>query len=474
MVRSVSERKPAKPAGRDGEHLVICGGGASAVLLVHALRRRAERSLDVTIVEERRIAGPGIAYSTTSGSHLLNVPAMRMSADAEEANHFVDWLASRPSEAFTPKSFVPRILFGDYLRDLLSSAINDRRSAVQVRVRHGRATAIDRGATHWVVMLDDGKTIDADAVVLATGNAPPRALAHAGAPGLRVINDPWDADAKSRIARDATVALIGSGLTAVDVALELLDQGHAGPIAMLSRHGLLPRKHAQAMVGGGWLFPPYPRSIAELMRRTRDEAHRIPRPDAWRTAIDALRPSLPAIWAALTPVDKERFLRHVRPFWEVHRHRMAPHVAERIENAMSQGGLEIRQGRLLAIEAGLEKALTLRMKTRGHTSCFSADVAINCTGPECDPTASRNPIIVDLLRKGFGRADPLHLGLDTDDDNRVLAHDGRVSERLFAVGPVARGRQWEVTAVPEIRQQASNLARLLSPLAREQAATYAI
>jgi uncharacterized NAD(P)/FAD-binding protein YdhS len=477
VVGSTRNRESLLSAPREHpEHLVICGGGASAVLLLHALRRRAEQPLHVTLIEERASAGTGTAYSTASASHLLNVPAGRMSADAENPNDFVAWLNQNfPADGHTAKSFVPRKLYGAYLKHLLAAAAVDRRSPVQVTVRHGTIHAIERRQQHWTLTLADEKTIDADAVVVATGNAPPRPYFAAG-DDVRdlVLNDPWDADAKADIPRSANVALVGSGLTAVDVAIELLDRGHRGQIRMISRHGLLPRKHAQSFVSAGWLFAPYPRSVAELMRRTRREARSIPGHEAWRTAIDALRPNLPAIWGALTPDDKARFLRHVRPFWEVHRHRMAPEIAARVEAAIESGRIVLQQGRLQAIESAVLGGLSLRVKASGRVAPIPADVAINCTGPECDPTTSRNPLIVDLLSKGLARPDPLHLGIDTDEGDRLIAADGRANQNLYAVGPVARGRLWEVTAIPEIRQQATALARKISPSASEQANAYTI
>lgn len=448
-------------------HVVICGGGASAVMLVRALTKSAVEPLDITIVEERTPVGVGLAYSTPSTSHLLNVPAGRMSADISDAGNFVTWLNAQGSaQTFDAKSFVPRMLYGAYLKDLLALAMADPHAPVQVRVRHARATGISRaGARHWRLELDGGRQLDAEAVVIATGNERPRAfrvIAHDVHPD-RVLQDPWDADAKEKIPAHANVALLGSGLTAVDVAVELLERGHQGQIKMISRHGLLPRKHAPALVSGSWLFPPYPESIADLVRKTRDEARRTPGDDAWRTTIDALRPNLPAIWGDLSDESKARFLRHVRPFWEVHRHRMAPQVAARLEQAISNAKLVIHRGRIAAIEPARASALNVKLKPHGRLSqSIGADVVVNCTGPDYNPRATRNPLIASLLGNGFARPDALHLGLDTDDDDRLLSSGGNLQENLYAIGPVARGRLWEVTAVPEIRQQAALLSRRIT------------
>jgi uncharacterized NAD(P)/FAD-binding protein YdhS len=448
-------------------HVVICGGGASAVMLVRALTKSAVQPLDITIIEERTPVGPGVAYSTPSNSHLLNVPAGRMSADTTDAANFVDWLNAQGSaQTFDPKSFVPRSLYGAYLKDLLALAMSDRHSPVQVRVRHARATAIARaGSRHWKLELDDERQLDAEAVVIATGNERPRAfssVAYDVHPSL-VLQDPWDASAKEKIPQHASVALLGSGLTAVDVAVELLERGHEGQIKMISRHGLLPRKHAPALVSGSWLFPPYPESIADLVRKTRDEARRTPGDEAWRTTIDALRPNLPAIWGDLSDKSKARFLRHVRPFWEVHRHRMAPQVAARLEQAIAENRLVIHRGRIASIERAEGTALNVKLKPHGRqVKTIGTDIVVNCTGPDYNPRATRNPLIASLLSNGFARPDALHLGLDTDDDDRLLNPSGKPQEDLYAIGPVARGRLWEVTAVPEIRHQAALLSRRIT------------
>lgn len=466
----------AAAQAKQADHLVICGAGASAVLLVRALQRFGERPLDVTIIDPRQPAGVGLAYSTPSPSHLLNVPAGRMSADEDQPNAFVEWLqANDPQGNHTAKSFVPRHLFGSYLRGLLSSAIVDKRSMIQVRILHASVSSITRANGHWTLSLDDERLLDADAVVIATGNAPPRPWLVNDAPHERVSNDPWNAQARAAIPRSADVALIGSGLTAVDIAVELLDRGHQGQIRMVSRHGLLPRKHAPAMISGSWLFPPYPESIADLMHQTREAVRAVPGVDSWRTAVDSLRPNLPAIWNALSGDDRARFLRHVRPFWEVHRHRMAPEVAQRIDGAIADDRIVIHAGRLLGVNAkDGDHTVELRMRARGHVSTLKVEHVINCTGPECDPTKSSNALIVDLLRKGLCRADPLHLGIDTDATESVIGANGEQQPNLYALGPVARGRLWEVTAVPEIRQQAASLSRVISPRAVELVQSYTI
>jgi uncharacterized NAD(P)/FAD-binding protein YdhS len=456
--------------------LAICGGGASAVLLAQALRRAASRPLAVTIFDGAAVSGRGSAYATNSLAHLLNVPASRMSAIADDQDHFAAWLSSRAeTAAYTPRSFVPRKIYGDYLKDQLAQALNDTSGPVHTRVEQARVSSLSRAIKGWQLTLADGRTMFATQAVIATGNEPPRRLPLQGpVASHQLLNDPWDEHAKALIRDDADVVLVGSGLTAIDVALELLGRGHKGRIMMLSRHGLLPRVHSSAMLSGSWLFPPYPSSVRDLMRRIRAEASRIPGLEGWRTAIDSMRPNLPAIWEALSPADRVRFLRHVRPHWEVHRHRMAPEVATQMNSAIGAGAISPEKGRLVRISNSSKGRLNLAIRRLSKEFQVDADFVVNCTGPDCNPSVSRNPLITSLLEKGIVRPDPLRLGLDTSAEERLIAADGSAHPDLYAVGPAARGRLWEVTAIPEIRTQVTRLSRLLAPAPAENPANYAI
>jgi uncharacterized NAD(P)/FAD-binding protein YdhS len=84
---------------------------------------------------------------------------------------------------------------------------------------------------------------------------------------------------------------------------------------------------------------------------------------------------------------------------------------------------------------------------------------INCTGPAADVGRSNNPLLRSIVAEGIARADPLGLGLASDERFRLYSRDGALQRTLYALGPLARGREWELTAVPEIREQARLVAR---------------
>lgn len=255
--------------------LVLCGNGASAVLLVCALARQAGLGLEIVIIGRNAEPGRGIAYATRNSNHLLNVPAGRMSADINRPDQFVQWLSGRGIAAERwPQSFVPRMLYGDYLSDLLDTTLKAN-PELEVRVIKGNVQSLMRKNLGWIVSHDGG-TLNADLVALATGNDLPSPIAARFAPELaaHISDDPW---AEPEVAPHRDVLLLGSGLTAVDVAISLRDRGHKGKIHLLSRRGLLPRAHVEPVATMA-LQRPYPATVRGFCGRCATAWGPIPRP----------------------------------------------------------------------------------------------------------------------------------------------------------------------------------------------------
>lgn len=459
---------PARPA------IAIVGGGVSGGLLAIQLLRRASRPLDLVMIEPRAAVGCGVAYSTTNPAHLLNVRAGNMSAFAQEPDHFVRWLdanAPTPADGWRADSFAPRALFGRYVADVLRQS---RAAASEVRLRHIRtqAVAVAERDGRLIVRLADGRDLPVDRVALCPGNFPP-ALPRGLAPVVHAagfLHDPWDWPALRAIGADDPVLVLGTGLTMVDVLLELDALGHRGPVLAISRHGLLPRVHAPSRpcppIADVAAAPRLARALLQVVRAAAAQAAAAG--DGWRGVIDGLRPHTQALWRRLEPAERQRFLRHLQPWWDVHRHRMAPQVAAHVQGLARDGRLTVAAGRIVAV-AEADGALAGTWSPRGATTRrpFSVRWVVNCTGPLCDYNRVRDPLVRHLLGLGRARPDHLHLGLDVAADGGVIDHAGTPSDRIFALGPPTRGAFWEITAVPDIRQAAERLAvRMLAPPAQ--------
>ena len=455
--------------------IAVVGGGFSGSLLSLHLLRHCPPHARIVLIERNAAFGRGVAYSTGSASHLLNVPAGRMSAFHDRPTDFLNWLTRQTAAnaaAPTAGSFVPRQIYGDYIGHLLDAGLAGQTGA-RLRLMHADAVSLDRSGHPLQIHLADGTVVAADLAVLAIGNFPP-APPPVADPSFYdtafYAPDPWAAGTLDGLAPDAPVLLVGTGLTMVDVAISLLDRGHRGPIHAMSRRGLLPRRHAAAGAGPHDANP-YPTTTRALMRQLRQQAAQATAAGgSWHAVIDGLRPFTQDIWQAMDAAERARFLRHPRAWWDVLRHRMAGAVADRIDAAQARGQMRIHAGRVTGYRipdrpAALADVIWRPRGTEGRQSLQVARV-VNCTGVFADFARITHPLVRNLLGTGVARPDSLRLGLDVTRNGALRNAAGAISRRIFAVGPVTKGAFWEMTAVPDIRRQCEVLAFHLAGLVR--------
>ena len=435
-------------------HVAIIGGGFSGALqAINLLRHHGPRA---TLIERRDVAARGVAYSAAHRDHLLNVRATNMSALPQDPDHFERWLAERHPRL--AGGFAPRLVYGDYLAALLDEA---RRAAPeQLALVQGEAMELTRQGEGWRILLADGRTIEADAVILAPGNLPPHVPqeidADALAPGS-FASEPWSEDVAQGLTDTDRVLVIGTGLTMVDIALLLDARGFGGRITALSRRGLAPRAHAPQDPSTLDQRPP-PQAVA-LLSHVRARANAV----GWRAAVDELRPYTEGLWAAADLDERRRFLRHLRAWWDVHRHRIAPQVAAKIREMQGQGRLEIVAGKLIEVSPSPDGA-EVRYRPRGEDRAVRLTVRriINASGPQGDLLRTGEPLLRRALDQSLIRPDPLRIGIDVTQQSEVIDADGEAFPHLFALGPMTRGTFWEIVAVPDIRRQTWAVARKLS------------
>ncbi|MEA1073273.1 FAD/NAD(P)-binding protein [Sphingomonas sp. LY160] len=426
---------------------IIVGGGYSGTMAAAQLVRRG---ISTALVEGAGRAGRGTAYSTPEDVHLLNVPAAKMSAWADQPDHFAQAVAG---DGFGPGDFVPRRRFGTYLTDQLEEA-----KAAGLRVVEATAESALRVEGGWAVTLNDGSVLTAKALLLANGNQPPERLRVAeGLSGKAFVNDPWSDEGRAAI-RDAVasggdVLVLGTGLTMVDVVLSLSDAGHGGRIVALSRRGQLPRGHASHDAAPVEADEVPHGSVLGLWRWLRRRASAV----GWRGAVDSLRPHSQRLWQSFSPAEQRRFLRHARPWWDVHRHRIAPQIAARLKELIGEGRLEIVAGRVTEMgETGEGVEVSIARRGRALSPAPSREreyfaLVINCTGPLGSMARSRDPLLRQMLDEGAVEIDALGMGLTVDGDSRA-------GDRVWALGPLAKGQFWEIVAVPDIRTQVAAVA----------------
>lgn len=440
---------------------VIIGAGASGVLAAHAIAAETPTA-EIVVVDPK--PGRGVAYGGSQSLHLLNTRASNMALDARSPTHFVDWLNATGTDdhGWTGADFAPRKVFGDYLVCRLRALVAEGR----VRLAKDRAVGIAHDRDGWSVRMSDGSSVTGDAVVLATGNARPRPLDFAGRAAIDglVIDDPWDEAAIAETPAAGTVLLVGTGLTAVDVAVTLLKRPAGPSVVAASRRGLLPRIHDVPHAELPRLPRPFPRTARALYRHVRAFAEEIAGDDVYarHAVFTGMKPDVPEIWAWLPELEKRRFLRHLRPWWEVERHRLAPAIAAILAEGEAHGRFETARGRIVSAEPAANGAsVTLACGPSRRT--LEVTRIVNCTGPDWR-VGRGDQLLGGLLEQG-AKTDAMGLGLDVDQACEVQGERGPLTG-LFAIGPLTRGTFFESTAVPEIRAQAERVARRLAALSR--------
>ena len=466
--------------------IVVVGGGFSGSMTAAQILRKAgetRRRVRVVVIERRGAVGEGLAYGTRDLNHLLNVPAGRMSAWPDRPDDFMHWAQARNAKA-QPVDFLPRQWYGEYVRETLLATAEAAKPSAEFSVAFDEVRRIARRPEGgWLVHLAHGSTIRADAVVLAIGHRPPSdpICARWSGSRARLIADPWRPFAMNIVEPDEPVVVLGSGLTAVDAVLSLAHPDRRAPITIVSRRGLLPQSHAAQPVKPVDLLPmvdellarPDGVQVLELCRRLkRAVAELTPQGVDWRGVVDGLRPHTAALWQAMSIEQRRRFLHRLRPFWEVHRHRMALSIGEQFGELRDCDWVRRVAGRIVSVQADAD-AVRLVVCERATERLVEINAAwvINCTGPAPSNSAASNPAIGSLLVDRWLRPDELGLGIEKTPAGNAIDDTGRAVPDLFVVGTLRKPATWESTAVPELRHQAATVAdwaleglcRLLAP-----------
>lgn len=449
--------------------IVIVGAGfCGSVLATNLLRSPGRR--DIVLIERGTSIGRGVAYASHEVPYVLNVPAGRLSVQPGDPLHFLRYVRQSHPDA-DAEDFMPRSMYGSYLQEVLDEAERAAPAGVVLKRVFGEVTGIERavGEKPLLVQVAGRAPVGADRVVLALGN-PPSAV-HPWARGLlhhpAYFHDPWTMPRSWRAQH--SVLIVGSGLTMVDVALALsLEGGQMPLVRAISRHGLLPLGQTifrpTAVQGDGEFLLSNAVSIRRVLAMSRALSVRVEQMGGdWREVVTFIRHLAPDLWQRLPEPERRRFLRHVQSYWDVHRHRVPPSMAARIDHMRRSGRLKVHAGRIRElVPEGDELRVMWRRRGGQENESFAVNAVINATGPNYALRRSADPLVRSLRTAGLVAEDPLNLGLRTARHGACLAADGSASADLFYLGPMLRADHWEATAAPELRVHAEQLARHLA------------
>ncbi|MBN9256325.1 MULTISPECIES: FAD/NAD(P)-binding protein [unclassified Mesorhizobium] len=442
---------------RTGSSIVIVGGGASGVVMAAHLLKSPNPDLRVTLIERRPHFGQGLAYSTLLSAHVLNVNASGMSAYADDPGNFARWLLEHGLASPDQGPFyAPRSLYARYLKELLDDLEARERDTGRLRLIREESLSVVPTPSGVEVALANGTSVVGHLAVLATG--------HDEQPGVgqgHAIRMGSEAD--TPLDPDARVLVLGTGLSMVDAFLSLDQRGHRGGIVAVSRRGLLPSPHRKgnpikldvADIPLGTQLSYFVGWFRDLIRENQKAG------GDWRDVVDGLRPFNQKIWQNWPSTAKRRFVEHTKAWWDIHRHRMAPEVYERVTKAVRSGRIRLLAGRVMDIEPADGFTATVQPRHKQELETIEVARIYDCTGIVRDISTSSNSVVRSLVDRGLARPDPLRLGLDVTPDCEVIAGDGTVSSKILAVGPLTRGTFFEIDAIPDIRVQCARLSKML-------------
>lgn len=447
-----------KPSDRRGHEIVVVGGGASGVAAAYHLVKHSAPDVRVNIVERGPELGRGIAYGVESDLFLLNVPASRMSIDPEIPDDFVKYANSEAD----PHAFLPRSLYGRYLNDRLASVA--RSQPAKVRVYRDEAVGIEPLGNGAAVMLRSGEKLRAKSVIVATGLSP-RITRSSYDP--RVI-DGWDECALGALPRYGRILILGAGLSALDVLAWLEHISFRGTLRIVSPRGLMSRPHRvnQNRVAplSAATIEQLPRDLRSRIRWIRSLVHESELAgEGFQSAFDKIRPHVETLYRSMSPRDRIRFMRHVRSYWEIFRHRAPIPAIERVQRLEGEGRLERTAGRVIHEDRAGER-IRVRIRTRaGIEVSDEFDAVVRCIGPSMSLKESMTPFSESLLEQGLARVEESGLGLETDREGRLVTSAGASSRFLYGLGAVRRASSWETTSMPDISVHAAAVARACLP-----------
>lgn len=453
--------------------VAVIGGGFCGTMTAVNLARLSNHSLRIALINSKHPLGRGVAYSTKRVEHLLNVAARNMSAVPDHPDHFMDWLRTRVEYADFPEiqlreTFAPRRVYGDYLRSLLFHYLKpiDEHHPAKVELIEGEAVDINpTDGCGAEVSIEDGRSIQADRVLLATGNQPPVTLGKHGENFSHpaYVEDPWTDWERQIPDADGDIVVLGTGLTMVDVFLQLEKQQWAGRMVAISRNGMIPQAHFRGIEYPDFLPADTEKlglqALHEIIEKHCGQLRQIGENPG--IIVDRLRPHTQRIWQRLSLAEKRKFLCEYAARWNVIRHRIPQPIHQSLTEAITTGRLRIVRGSINGL-VERENRLAVQVSDQdGPEQTIEGGIVINCTGPNAGFSNTKVPLFQNLLQRGLIRSDELDMGIDVGPDFRVTNRNGLNSDFLFAVGPLMKGTLWETTAVPELRGQTLRVANVM-------------
>lgn len=434
--------------------LAIIGSGYAAVcLLAHMFDQAPEKARQATLYGPTRL-GYGAAFAASHPSYRLNVRPPIMQLWPDRLDDFGLWAQThiKDPQAHTPEgAFYRRGDFAKYLNDQIDKVTGFTHVKTQIA-----AITRDRTTKLWMLKTANGQLIEARTIILATGNPPPKwpcPVHGALEADARLVENPWRGEWLNEVDSQQNVTLIGGGLTAMDAVYGLGQNLHKGRIRLITPLPSLPPKQTDWPVIDPVIWPENITNAADLFGFMKDYLGSYEWTDPhWQSRFEALRIHINKVWRRLEDKEKRRLFRHAGQWWNLARYRSSPQSFDMAQRLIDSGQLEIITGRVMHVEARINRPVRLSLFTGEH---YRTDWLINCTGPGrdrlCDQLSASNLASHDA----FGRF------VRIDEDFRLVLQNGNQQASGFGLGAMTAGSAGDVVGAGAIARQAARLASIL-------------
>jgi uncharacterized NAD(P)/FAD-binding protein YdhS len=451
----------------------IIGGGFSGTILVRHLVNQTNKKLDIILFNYTNKLSGGVAYNPKSKRLLLNVIASKMSAFPDQPNHFVEWclkngLAKENESSILASSFLPRAVYGQYLKDIWNETIEiSRKNGHELNVFEEEEVQNVQKTNGAYNLKSKNYSLNVDFVVLATGNelpGNPEILNPSFFHSEYYHQNPWKINL-SNFKNDQPILIIGNGLTMVDTVIELRENGFNQKIVSVSPNGfnILPHRNFTFEYKGLLTQISEKHSLLEIVTIFNQELKRLNEFGiSAEPLIDSLRPNTQKIWKRLSLSEKRLFLKRLRHLWGVARHRIPFVSYDFIQKQQIENRLEILAGKIIdiSVQNGIVHAEVFDKKRNTKIKHTFSNV-INCTGPETNISRLGDCLLLNMLNEELIVQDELNLGIQVNEQFQVIDKEGRTSSAIFAMGNLIKGVLWESTAINELRSQAKYISEKL-------------
>ncbi|QJI20620.1 MULTISPECIES: FAD/NAD(P)-binding protein [unclassified Pseudomonas] len=470
--------------------ITVIGGGASSVSFIYAILNGLERygchsNVSIFLVDKQSQCGRGLAYSEDCSTNILNTRAEFISPFPDQSGHFYNWLLANrevweddfPDIELCPQAFLPRPLFGLYLAHMIQFLVKKAVGlGCQLIPVHDEVVSMSFSHDGRVVVLTKGNlSFPSDHVVLSCGNARSLEYRHmASAEGF--FSSPYPIKRTCRlIQKQASVAIVGSRLSAIDAVIGLTANGHEGSITLHSRTGALPSVRGTqgrykptiltpetvkscisragvvrledvlrwttqelALEGKPVAMADWPtmcsqRPAVEFLEAEIDAAHH---PRFWQSVLYSTNAVLDLIWPAMPDEDKKMFLGY-SSWWMAYRVSIPIENALKVKSLLESGQLSIIKGELEVIECN--GRFILEVVNQSDKSYRDYDAVVVATGTPRDVSKFDNPLVQNILQQGVGCVDPFGGVKVSTESGGLINHLGHVDDRITVLGELTSG-----------------------------------